>query len=424
LPGELDFLNDNIIPVEMDIDLPDWRDEVMLTKEWYNLFNQFKGTYQYDVVISNKIQPLAMIKKLLEFTPDRRDSFNTIPIPIIANPMLFAMVRDRAKDVFMFPHDAECVEWSLVYADSVVVISPNEIDMIRSSLMKMFNASTVREIMKKVTWNSGFDESYFKSCLDSAGKEESWAGNKVVLSASRLAPVKQLPLVTEVFEKLITLTGARCVINTPDTEGAELDAINEIRRSTELYTGASYSDYLRRLNSADVFVVASKLESLCWTMFEAFAAGCIVAGIRQPWMRGLIPEDYPFMYRDKDELLLGLQAILESTSDSRNKYAPFREQVLSSISWDAYVSRWSQIIRYEVARSQGTFISKHDGKDSMLGLSISTLRGDETLQEAENQVKLHSSSNSSPHRFALYAVQQYRRGEYAIPNDNSSDSAI
>ena len=395
--------------VEMDIDLPDWKEEVMLTKEWYQLFNQFDGKYFYDVVVSEKIQPIAMVKKILAFTPETRNMYRTVPVPVVIGALPWIALEGYGSTLMLMPHDSDVVKWSLFYADKTVLGSPWEVSITLEALRKIFTPSVLKDVMKKITWGRGFDLEGFKEKTKHIDKEKS--DKPIVMTAGRPIVAKRFSDIATMFNKLMLLEpNVRCIINSQEKTSPEIKKLSQFYEG-ELYLGQGFEPYLQRLKSADIFVVGSKTEGFCWTMFEAIVSGCVVVVIDEDWHKGLLPDDYPFVYGNFEQMLSGIRLILEDVEGAKSKI-DIDKVIEHACGWEPYKNKWKGIFKEVFSSHQERFFEKAS-PGSLIGLSSQVLDGTEDFEGAKKKIASESSAGAAPHDFAVYSALQYARGVYS-----------
>ncbi len=141
----------------------------------------------------------------------------------------------------------------------------------------------------------------------------------VLYPAIYLSARKQPQLFLDVVEKLVKRTPIRVEARLHESHLVSEQAMRLSRREWA-WVGpltASREDYWSALARTTAFLATADEESYGLAYVEALAAGVVGVFPDRPWVRGILPEGYPFVYRTPAEAEAMLYRAVTDTADCR-----------------------------------------------------------------------------------------------------------
>lgn len=306
-----DLVNVEYIPMSMYSGL--FFEEMMTTREWYDNFNQFRGKYSYDAVLNLRHLNGKLLERIFTYTPDIPVYYKRIPIPVVHSPYAQVRVDEiRKYGDYTMCEDSEIEVWTYLSSVGTFLFhSAGEIDLVRRELLKVVRPTLIRDFLNKSVAMGGVDVAGFRKALS----ENPPHGDGIdVFTGGRMAGVKDHLWAAEVMHYLIASDGYTCNINSHSPKNAIAEEIIQTYPGVPLDLEQPYEVYLEKLNRSKVFLIASKKESFCYTMFEAFLAGNVVVFREAYWQKDLIPDWYPYVVKTKAEAIDTVRDILQRPS--------------------------------------------------------------------------------------------------------------
>lgn len=395
--------NVTVIPIEMETQ--DFQEEMMITQQWVELFNQFKGQYQYDAVLNLRSINGLMLERLLSF--NSWASYLKVPVPVVQSPYIQVRVPEVMKyDTAIMADDGEIEVAEIFACKHLMLRSPGEVELVRREMAKYLLPAALKRLMDRTFWVAGVDSQAFLAKLEQV-EPEPWD----VIYAGRTASVKNPMWAASVMDLL--QPRFKCCITSQQDETAATEQIRKKYPNLPVFTNQPYEKYLARLKGAKVMIVSSKKESFCMTMFEAFLAGCFVVVKDEFWVNGLLPKWYPRAETPEKAAEIAAWAV-RNPEKSRSYVERMQEFIRTEYGMDQFAARLTGKFQELMRESYTHFIEKASDT-SLVGVARRVVDPSKPLHENVKLVKESMrSKNAQVPEFLVRVVLKYKRGDYGL----------
>ena len=285
-------------------------------------------------------------------------------------PVVQAIISDsRRKDVPVVLFEQGRVEWvadknvgaskklaALGYAQSLTwILTPWQFKVYKQFMLRHVTGSVFQDWAKRVTvLPQGFDQTLVWENQD--GQEKSpiftlfWSG--------RFGGYKGQDFIFPVYEKFMAKYPARCEITTGNNAAvAKAKLPTEVRHfiegatvgparshnpgSVTVHYNLRQTEYIKYAKHGDVMITASPNEAWPTGSFEPLYLGCPIIFIGYPWLKGILPDWYPYIVgKSESEAFAMILRIYENPDEVKDVIKRLREEWFPKYDSKTMMPRW------------------------------------------------------------------------------------
>lgn len=221
-----------------------------------------------------------------------------------------------------------------------------------------------------------------------------------VIVRGRITSSKNVDAILDLYNKRVAAGHKLRVLLTTGNVTANLGAVAEElfkNKSVEMLRIASKKEANEVMRKAHAFVLWSTHELFCVSLWEMFAAGLIGIIKDADWHKGMLPPDYPFVFKTEVQAYVMLADVQENYAAWQEKLAWVKDWVIEKYSYQRTVPATAAFIREKV---EAKIPKPRDWLKPILDKGAPTL----TLEEAFEFVGKHAElgdrylRSNSPHR--------------------------
>lgn len=295
-------------------------------------------------VIDDLSLPSDMMDLLCGFDPDIVLNFKTTITPFLRGLTSAVIVNAPAFGTRMRQWETpeDWISERAFYLDGGKTLFqlPYDRNVVENHLRKIVSKPLLQRFLINSGYAfNGFDFDWLFECL---GKSQAKRGPiPLLVYAGSGQPVKRIDLVTKIMYYVSCMRDVATILNAT----FNFQAFDEAKRlGLNVTYDKTFDGYVDILKSADVFIFCSAHESWSYTMLEMFAAGVVVALLRAPWMEGLVPDDYPFIFDTVDEMIQGVLWIVDNLEEAR-RLGDIKDFLLEAYSFENFGRNIVDVVR-------------------------------------------------------------------------------
>ena len=184
---------------------------------------------------------------------------------------------------------------------------------------------------------------------------------KTVMIRGRITPSKKYEQVMELYNKVIAsgvdlkivvTTGMSLLKKTKFGEGLIKN------KNVDVLTFKQVEPSYEVMRKAHAFVFMSEHELFCVSVWEMIGAGLIGIIKREPWNKGLLPPDYPYLFDTETEAYVMLKDVIENYEERLEAYQWVVDWVRAKYDYRATTAKARDLIINAIKHHQASFKPK------------------------------------------------------------------
>jgi len=328
--GGADWGGDRVHVLEMRMAESQFDDMALVTREFWELFNERFGRLHWDVLITEKPMLVPILKKLSSFHLKGKSRQ-----PVIVSRDQFTVDRkwfkvDEVEELLQACGwvSAPCVFQSPHQAKRALGIARLH--------LKPHHLARMADQMRVFPLGVDCDD------IDAQNmSERSQKNDKITVNYSHKLFLEQRFLESlKIMDS--TLAGGRQVELQIVTGSSAMKMVmlKKARQYSyiQTYGGMNRSQFLRQMAKAHVFISNSIYEDFSATVVEQLYTGLVPVLIRADWSEYLVPDDYPYLFSNMDEGQAMLRYVVDNLDDVVAEWVPrIQEKVRAEFDLKAIV---------------------------------------------------------------------------------------
>ena len=303
------------------------------SEEWWKKFNTSTGSVYYDMVIDCNSRIALQLDNMgrVGSLPKRAFHPGSISTPVVIRPLY--PVSELAQDGHMHSYQLDTIAQAIL---PTMHLSPFQKRDAVECAREFVNFSHVKKMIDR---NVVIPHPIKLSDIDFVQRKN--VDEVRVMFQTSLAAVKNPGMIGDMFRRLNMMKKpVKMVASVPcprsHVKGVEENMRerikNELYEDTETYVKPSREKYTELLAGGDVFLALSRSESFGISYFEQLSAGQVGIYLGRPWNRGLLPEWYPFVCKDEEEVFARLLWVVDNLEEAQNMIKPIRKWIDENLS--------------------------------------------------------------------------------------------
>jgi glycosyltransferase involved in cell wall biosynthesis len=177
---------------------------------------------------------------------------------------------------------------------------------------------------------------------------------KVVRYAGRIDDVKGVEETLDISEAVRRVGGpVRSVVTTYGLRGSKYERdLRAKHPDVEWQIDLPMDDYYRSLSESHIFVCASKTDCFNIVNFESWSSGMVGVFWRRPWMKGVLPPDYPFIADTFEKTAAMTKWVAENFVEARGRIDWIQDYIRENHSEEVIASRLEDLLLRKVEENR------------------------------------------------------------------------
>ena len=328
----------NIVYVRVQDWFPFNVNSSVVSSELYSLFNSINGQYQVDVLFTSRTIVGANLARLFTVTPEIR-------LPVVLHEIWVPKPKDNVNS-------SEAKLKSIAYSECPTFFMTNREEQFAEELAKRYMTPTcLRSIYQNaVVMPNGINAREIAERASSYKKYDKFT----LYFAARLNANKQWQKIFEIYETV-------CKMN--DDVQVKVVALGEkvsddVRKrfsKIEFLDPLPYWEYVELLYRSHLSLSMSVDEGFATGWLEQVLTGNPVIFPAKDWSRELIGVDYPFRYKNVDEIFALIKWIKQNYPKAREQVQSFAQRVIDKYDIGVTAEKYLQALSDQIAGSYVEF---------------------------------------------------------------------
>jgi hypothetical protein len=319
---------------------------------WNALNDKTKSDFAPDLIMTIRNELPVVLKNVLSYTTH---IWRDVPLVVQAADMPWTL---EQRDHVQRTHALNLI------CDWPWFLSPNDADIGRGLLRKYVAPSELQRVTERpIVLPHAVDMTRIDEVMAELGPRP--ARPPRAFYGGRLMGKKRVKESADLLKPLFELGEiGRYAITTNSTDSPDYGLL-KARPDVEVFEPPSPREvFLRRMHQADFFHCLSTNEAAGQGYFEMQASGLVGIFQKAPWMKGLVPEDYPFLARGAAEVAQMSRWVARNLEEARRKAEDGRRTMREWYSADRvareFYAHAERLVRLHLERN------KHSGARSLL----------------------------------------------------------
>jgi len=343
-----DDFPDNCMVAFIDNECKDYYTEIAHSNsQIVGMFNQQWGEYPIDAVWTERTVSGAVWQRMLS----RQAAKLPIPTTICEPEVEDARLINQETDAMLRAISAVSCKY--------VVLNPDQIRLAVARYGKYLSGTMMRKFHESCrAIPLGADFKILDKVIDRTSKSEDFT----VLYGGRVAAIKRVDQAVKVMDGAhATGLPIRNLITTQTVGGKYLGDIQDMAETVEFRIGMGREEFYEIAAASQVFLSASGEDSEGTGLWEGLYLAGVGAFSDRPWVRGLMPPEWPYLWRSVEEGIALLRLIHSDYAKARQWTDRIRQHLRETMNSAIQAGKHMEVIAEGVELWKGptsTLISR------------------------------------------------------------------